>query len=496
MRENNRKPIEKCRKKLPQFTTMNVIDGQAGLVIYSSLIFYSLTIDNILNIIVLLILVGVTIATLTGENGIITRANEAKSKTEQAQKDEEAKLDDLETFIQEALGNVYNEEKGVNAPKLTTNMKLVTFNSSNNTWIEDTTQNAYSYIDTSIVGNTNKSEWANAEVTVDGITSYFVWIPRYAYKITYYTDENKAIESSTPTAYGTIDVKFIKGTKNIATDGTVCKYANENPDVTKNYVVHPAFTKDASYGGGWDNELPGIWIGKYEASLANKNDGSNIIPNNSNANILLSDNPDKTIVTKPGYSSWRYCTVGNMYTNALSYDSSLKSHMLKNSEWGAVAYLTESQYGKNGTEVEQDKNGQYLTGGGEGNNYISLANVSSTGNVYGIYSLNGGSWEYVASYLKNEDFSSAESTFTDGINTKYSTAYDTDNEEESYKYGDATYETSGWNQDRAGFIKSVGPFFIRGSNSYVDSNESGIFYYADSTGERYSSASFRLALAL
>ena len=56
MRENNRNSIEKCRKKLPQFTTMNVIDGQAGLIIYTSLIFYSLTIDNILNIIVLLIL--------------------------------------------------------------------------------------------------------------------------------------------------------------------------------------------------------------------------------------------------------------------------------------------------------------------------------------------------------------------------------------------------------------------------------------------------------
>ena len=52
MSENNRNSIEKCRKKLPQFTTMNVIDGQAGLVIYSSLIFYSLTIDNILNIII------------------------------------------------------------------------------------------------------------------------------------------------------------------------------------------------------------------------------------------------------------------------------------------------------------------------------------------------------------------------------------------------------------------------------------------------------------
>ena len=35
---------------------MNVIDGQAGLESYSSLIFYSLTINNILNIIILLIL--------------------------------------------------------------------------------------------------------------------------------------------------------------------------------------------------------------------------------------------------------------------------------------------------------------------------------------------------------------------------------------------------------------------------------------------------------
>ena len=92
MRENNRKPIEKCIKKLPQFTTMNVIDGQAGLVIYSSLIFYSLTIDNILNIIVLLILAAVSIATLTGENGILTRANDAKTDTETAEEKEAIQL--------------------------------------------------------------------------------------------------------------------------------------------------------------------------------------------------------------------------------------------------------------------------------------------------------------------------------------------------------------------------------------------------------------------
>ena len=74
MSENNRNPIEKCRKKLSQFTTMNVIDGQASLVIHASLIFYSLTIDNILNIIVLLILAGVSISMLTGDNGILTQA--------------------------------------------------------------------------------------------------------------------------------------------------------------------------------------------------------------------------------------------------------------------------------------------------------------------------------------------------------------------------------------------------------------------------------------
>ena len=88
MRENNRNSIEKSRKKLPQFTTMNVIDGQAGLISYTSLIFYSLTIDNILNIIVLLILAGVTISTLTGENGIIGEASNSKIQTEISQERE------------------------------------------------------------------------------------------------------------------------------------------------------------------------------------------------------------------------------------------------------------------------------------------------------------------------------------------------------------------------------------------------------------------------
>ena len=50
----------------------------------------------VITIIVLLILAGVTIATLTGENGILTRVNEAKENTEQAEENELRKLTQAE----------------------------------------------------------------------------------------------------------------------------------------------------------------------------------------------------------------------------------------------------------------------------------------------------------------------------------------------------------------------------------------------------------------
>ena len=112
MREKNRKPIANNRKRLPQFTTMNVIDGQAGLVIYSSLIFYSLTIDNILNIIVLLILAGVTIATLTGENGILTKATEANLQTQIGEEKEAINLA-MQALLIDKVDNPDNYQEGI-----------------------------------------------------------------------------------------------------------------------------------------------------------------------------------------------------------------------------------------------------------------------------------------------------------------------------------------------------------------------------------------------
>ena len=50
-------------------------------------------------------IVGVTIATLTGDNGILTRAKEAKEKTEIAQNDEQDILTKYEDIIEEYTGS-------------------------------------------------------------------------------------------------------------------------------------------------------------------------------------------------------------------------------------------------------------------------------------------------------------------------------------------------------------------------------------------------------
>ena len=76
----------------------------------------------IVTIIILLILAGVSIAMLTGENGILTQAQKAKNETENAQVLEEERLGEYEDFINNATGGTvggdWDSEKGVNTPTL------------------------------------------------------------------------------------------------------------------------------------------------------------------------------------------------------------------------------------------------------------------------------------------------------------------------------------------------------------------------------------------
>ena len=425
----------------------------------------------VITIIVLLILAGISIAMITGENGILTQAQRAKTETENAQAVEEDRLNEYEDYINDAIGIVtggeWNEEKGVNAPTLKGNMELVRY--ENGEWVKDETGSNYSYVAGSGTADNNNSEWANARVTVDGIESYFVWIPRYEYKI---DSDNH-----------TIDVKFIPTTQTTADSG---------------YIIHPAFTNDVN-NGGWDSELSGIWVGKYETSLVKKSDKSNVVTNSSEeGNILLSNNTDIAIAIQPGLSSWRYCTIGNQYTNAREYAENLNSHMLKNSEWGAVAYLTHSQYGRNGTEVTINNSSKYITGSagnsvsaevdvGIINDYTRSQGVlaSSTGNVYGVYDLSGGASESVATYYnEGNNLISYGGSFAaqKKDSTKYATSYTGMVENLDYKLGDATYETNAWNGDYGvHFIDSDRPFFIRGGFC-EDALQSGIFEFFIFTG--------------
>ena len=332
---------------------------------------------------------------LTGENGILTQAQRAKTETENSQANESSILGSYEDVINATTavtGGEWNEEKGVNTPAINENINMQLVRYENSEWVEDETGSNYSYIAGSGTTDNNSSEWANARVTIDGVDSYFVWIPRYAYKITYKNKDNIS-------EGGTIEVKFLIGTSDNYYDDegnlqTAKRAVTGHEDTTSDYYVHPTFTSDIDLGG-WRTELTGIWIGKYESSLVNKSDSSNIVTSDETiGNILLSENTDKAIAVQPNMMCWNYCTIGNLYINFKGYAEDLNSHMLKNSEWGAVAYLTHSEYGRNGTEIDgNDEN--FITASG---NIEENVKQSSTGNVYGIYDLSGGENEYVAAY--------------------------------------------------------------------------------------------------
>ena len=403
-------------------------------------------------------------------------------------------------------GTSYNVSETPNAPvtKSISNgkMELVKFDSESKTWV---TGNEYSYEAGTGSGDNTKSKWANARVTINDVDSYFVWIPRYAYRIIYFdsAESKKAYQEGTLTesdavANGQIigysDSRGIVDAQGRKIDGVA---STTKTMVSKDYfMVHPAFINDVD-AGGWTSELPGIWVGKYVTSSVEGNSNSS-----SGDNVTT-----KTAKVQPGVSSWRYIQIGNMYTVSHNYARDLESHMLKNSEWGAVAYLTESKYGRNGTEVTINNSSSYITGSakttsGTTTDYTSTEGVlaSSTGNVYGIYDLSGNAYEYVVGYYNGSTSSNLTNnggTFASqgGSSTKYSTAYTGTSASSAYIYGDATYETSGWHSDGAYFVYSTYPFFGRGGD-YNDGSDAGVFYSYNNFGSSSYYSSFRLALVV
>ena len=109
----------------------------------------------VITIIVLLILAGVSISMLTGDNGIITQAQKAKEKTEEAKIREEQQLESLLNKITSEVPSEegYNASKNVNSPKVTTGMIPIKHNGTDWVVCSKEDQEWYSYDDT--------KKWAN-----------------------------------------------------------------------------------------------------------------------------------------------------------------------------------------------------------------------------------------------------------------------------------------------------------------------------------------------
>lgn len=261
-----------------------------------------------------------------------------------------------------------------------------------------------------------------------------------------------------------------------------------------------------------------LWVAKFEASHTGCTE--DILTGETNT-----DTTELTLQVKPGVTSWRYITVNNIYTVCLNYDTkvignaNLNSHMMKNSEWGAVAYLTESVYGKN-DEVWVNPNKNFITGqAGTGPSvrqstticgYTSQNGVeaSTTGNVYGIYDMSGGAGECLAAYINNDhrvltDYGSSLVNGEPKTKDVY-TIGSSDTHELNYianrgVYGDAIYETSSnsvdyynsWRQDLSKFLGQSGAFITRGGY-YDNSTNAGIYAFHIAAGHGVYGTDFAL----
>ena len=394
----------------------------------------------VITIIVLLILAGVTIATLTGDNGIITRANKAKEATEQAKQDELARLQSIEDYISSVSPSTdgYNETEGVNSPKLAKGMIPIKHNGTNWVVCEETDEDWYQY-------DTTNKKWANVMLS-DGkykagqvgegqvvqeeeLGSMYVWIPRYAYQIT------KGYQQGSTATEKEINVTFLAGNTNQDVDGNSYGKATASVNTSTTKVVHPGFTLG-------QRELTGIWVAKFEASGTNAS--GEAVGNGTSEKNEQQYEPDETTIVKslPSKISWRYIKIGDSEQRCMDITTTNKdiygidyasSHLIKNSEWGAVAYLCYSQYGSvpqingAGSYGSKDGTGWYYdlyTGAGptadgttsryedfdsESDTETRAYNkefgvlASTTGNVTGVYDMSGGAWERVAAYLDNGD---------------------------------------------------------------------------------------------
>jgi len=350
----------------------------------------------------------------------------------------------------------------VNEPVLTTGLSPVYWNASQQAitrgspnWNDALW---YNYADTSQSANT--SHWANA-ISEDG--SYWVWIPRYVYRVT--ADWNNQ-------GTGRIDICFVSGTDD-STAGCPLNNQGHATDSDGTWTSHPAFT----YGS---HELTGFWIAKFESSA-----------NGTDIQSLPGVQTQPSTIENAFVWSQDMNHAGNIH----GFQPQLtETHLTRQVEWGAVAYLTHSIYGRNMIPVAPNRSDVTYAGGGLTNFWLSDLYQSTSGNEYGVFDMSGGRPEYVTSHI------SGVSVSLPSCHSPYCTEYwDDFNTWIEFK-GDALYETSSgngndssWGQQNSIAPDQQEPWFIRGG-SYELETYPGVFAYDKSDGLDGGEVGFRPVL--
>ena len=376
-----------------------------------------------------------------------------------------------------------NEDtSNANAPVLASNMIPVYYDETAKVWKKADVKNKtmenrwYNYenhiwANAVTVKDTNRQTYLNANVgtpiSMDDITTMWVWIPRFnAVTPSNYNGGTQALPNA-------IDVTFVK----------------------QNESALDAFT----FG---TKQLSGFWYGKFEV-------GGTLVSACTNETCNVSN-----IAVKPNVTSLRRQTVSSFFyasrsmeqpNNSFGFVSSeVDTHMSKNNEWGAVAYLTQSIYGRcSGSnacvEVGINNNSAYTTGIGAAPGTSSTSSVtntydtvlgmsaSTTGNIYGIYDMSGGALEYVMG-IYNKTINS--SSFSSLPNEKYYNNYTTT----TYQ-GHALTETSRWyNDNLSNFSSSSSYYWLDRGGYYNNTTSAGLFSVFIYSGGSDSSVSTRMVV--
>ena len=273
---------------------------------------------------------------------------------------------------------------------------------------------------------TNKSYENNEIIPEEKIESYFVWIPKYRYQLwdleqydsLTEIDESKVHEI--PIIFGDYNTS-----DNVEGECTTPMESGKTGNCTVgDYMTHPAFLSIPSTG---------FWVGKFKTGYNGASAAKEAEQNVNDAG---------KVIIKPNTYSWRGIQVANAFYSSYDYKRDLDSRMMKNTEWGAVAYLEHSVYGSV-VSVRINNNSSYITGyqanneptcGYTGTNeecnrycndgtcntaYPNSVLASTTGNISGIYDMSGGAWEYVMGVMVDEEgkpMSGRNSIYNSGFN--------------------------------------------------------------------------------